>query len=139
MFPNLYYNWEVFYTRCYFHKLKTIKCLSMNWSRRLNEEFLKQIIWRVAYAKRKPICSRLYTVRIVKLQSSITIWVTCLEATWGWNIASCGCRPLRKKCPCSELFWSTFSRIRTEYNGKQCNEIVIVEGGLGSSENGDDS
>ena len=86
MFPNLYYNWEVFHTRCYFHKLKTIKCLSINWSRRLNEEFLKQIIWRVAYAKRKPICSRLYTVRIVKLQSSITICVTYLEATWGWNM-----------------------------------------------------
>ena len=24
-------------------------------------------------------------------------------------------RALRKKCPYSELFWSTFSRIRTEY------------------------
>ena len=22
---------------------------------------------------------------------------------------------LREKCPCSELFWSAFSRIRTEY------------------------
>ena len=22
---------------------------------------------------------------------------------------------LREKCPCSELFWSSFSRIRTEY------------------------
>ena len=24
-------------------------------------------------------------------------------------------RTLREKCPCSELFWSAFSRIRTEY------------------------
>ena len=28
---------------------------------------------------------------------------------------------LRKKCPYSELFWSTFSRIRTEYG-----EILLI-------------
>ena len=32
----------------------------------------------------------------------------------------CAYGPLRKKCPYSELFWSAFSRIRTEYEGILC-------------------
>ena len=33
-------------------------------------------------------------------------------------------KSLRKKCPYSELFWSAFSRIRTEYgpNAGKCGE-----------------
>ena len=34
-------------------------------------------------------------------------------ALYGLHIRDWG--TLRKKCPCSELFWSVFSRIRTEY------------------------
>ena len=32
---------------------------------------------------------------------------------------------LRKKCPYSELFWSTFSRIRTEYGGIRSNKCNV--------------
>ena len=49
------------------------------------------------------ICHYFFHVKASKLQQFLKLLLT------GFFL------PLRKKCPYSELFWSAFSRIRTEY------------------------
>ena len=43
--------------------------------------------------------------------------------------------PLREKCPYSELFWSLFSRIRTEYGGILCISPYSVRMGGNTDQN----
>ena len=81
----------------------------------------KGVLKKFAEFTGKHVCPCFFFKKVASLKQSSLEY----SPTFEWNWESSLCPLLRKKCPYSELFWSTFSRIRTEY-GEICISSYLV-------------
>ena len=81
----------------------------------------KGVLKKFAEFTGKHACPCFFFKKVASLKQSSLEYSPTFE--WKWESSLCPL--LRKKCPYSELFWSTFSRIRTEY-GEICISSYLV-------------
>ena len=80
--------------------------------------------WRIRQAYANFLTQKNCLRKLRKLLTQIFRMFISLICNDSYN--SCLFYTVRKKCPYSEFFWSTFSRIRTEYGEIQCTSPYSV-------------